>query len=103
MSPQRGATAPEAPVSTMPFSRALNAGLRAALAADDHVLLMGEDIWRLGGVFRVFVFAASGVALALGQRAGLWLCVAGLLSFVALVLRALIMLLLSPTPAEKIP
>ena len=57
----------------------------------------------LGGVFRVFVFAASGVALALGQRAGLWLCVAGLLSFVALVLRALIMLLLSPTPAEKIP
>jgi hypothetical protein len=57
----------------------------------------------LGGVFRVFVFAASGVALALGQRAGLWLCVAGLLSFVALVLRALIMLLLSAPPAEKIP
>ena len=57
----------------------------------------------LGGVFRVFVFTASGVALALGQRAGLWLCVAGLLSFVALVLRALIMLLLSAPPAEKIP
>lgn len=57
----------------------------------------------LGGVFRVFVFAAGGVALALGQHAGLWLCVAGLLSFVVLVLRALIMLLLSAPPAEKIP
>lgn len=38
---------------TMPFSRALNAGLRRALSQDDRVLLMGEDIGRLGGVFRV--------------------------------------------------
>jgi pyruvate dehydrogenase E1 component beta subunit len=38
---------------TLPFSRALNAGLRRALQDDDHVLLMGEDIGPLGGVFRV--------------------------------------------------
>ena len=40
-------------ISTMPLSKAMNAGLRAALAADDRVLLMGEDIGPLGGVFRV--------------------------------------------------
>ncbi len=40
-------------VQTMPFSRALNAGLRRAMADNDRVLLMGEDIGRLGGVFRV--------------------------------------------------
>ena len=40
-------------ISTMPLSKAMNAGLRAALANDDHVLLMGEDIGPLGGVFRV--------------------------------------------------
>lgn len=38
---------------TMPFSRALNAGMRRALAEDDRVLLLGEDIGPLGGVFRV--------------------------------------------------
>nr|WP_284294999.1 alpha-ketoacid dehydrogenase subunit beta [Luteimicrobium album] len=37
----------------MPFAKAINAGLRAALASDDKVLLMGEDIGALGGVFRV--------------------------------------------------
>ncbi|MGE3194026.1 MAG: alpha-ketoacid dehydrogenase subunit beta [Microbacteriaceae bacterium] len=35
------------------MAKAINAGLRAALAADDKVLLMGEDIGTLGGVFRV--------------------------------------------------
>ncbi|MBI5162137.1 MAG: alpha-ketoacid dehydrogenase subunit beta [Micrococcales bacterium] len=35
------------------MAKALNAGLRAALEQDDRVLLMGEDIGRLGGVFRV--------------------------------------------------
>lgn len=49
---------------TMPISRALNAGLRAALAADDHVLLMGEDIGRLGGVFRV----TEGLQAEFGER-----------------------------------
>ena len=32
---------------------ALNAALRSALSHDDHVLLLGEDIGALGGVFRV--------------------------------------------------
>jgi pyruvate dehydrogenase E1 component beta subunit len=40
-------------IQTMPFSRALNAGMRRALAESDRVLLMGEDIGPLGGVFRV--------------------------------------------------
>ena len=40
-------------IETMPFSRALNAGLRRAMTENDRVLLMGEDIGRLGGVFRV--------------------------------------------------
>jgi 2-oxoisovalerate dehydrogenase E1 component beta subunit len=38
---------------TMPLGRAINAGLRKALADDPRVLLMGEDIGTLGGVFRV--------------------------------------------------
>lgn len=35
------------------MAKALNEGLRAAMAADDKVLLLGEDIAQLGGVFRV--------------------------------------------------
>jgi len=35
------------------MARALNAGLRDALESDDKVLLIGEDIGLLGGVFRV--------------------------------------------------
>ena len=35
------------------LSRAINAGLRRALESDPKVLLMGEDIGPLGGVFRV--------------------------------------------------
>ena len=37
----------------LPISKAINAGLRAAMAADHSVVLMGEDIGPLGGVFRV--------------------------------------------------
>ncbi len=37
----------------LPISKAINAGLRAAMAADERVVLMGEDIGPLGGVFRV--------------------------------------------------
>lgn len=37
----------------LPISRALNAGLRRSLETSDRVLLMGEDIGPLGGVFRV--------------------------------------------------
>ncbi|WP_133520013.1 alpha-ketoacid dehydrogenase subunit beta [Curtobacterium flaccumfaciens] len=35
------------------MAKALNAGLAAAMQADDKVLLMGEDIGQLGGVFRI--------------------------------------------------
>ncbi|WP_250897892.1 alpha-ketoacid dehydrogenase subunit beta [Curtobacterium flaccumfaciens] len=35
------------------MAKALNAGLAAAMEADDKVLLMGEDIGQLGGVFRI--------------------------------------------------
>ncbi len=38
-------------VTTM--AKALNAALRRALESDDRVLLMGEDIGKLGGVFRI--------------------------------------------------
>ena len=37
----------------LPMARALNAGLRSAMEDDPKVLLMGEDIGALGGVFRV--------------------------------------------------
>ena len=38
---------------TMTLAGAINAGLRAAMDRDPKVLLMGEDIGALGGVFRV--------------------------------------------------
>ena len=40
-------------VQTLSMAKAITAGLREALRADDKVLLMGEDIGPLGGVFRV--------------------------------------------------
>ncbi|MGV8885843.1 MAG: alpha-ketoacid dehydrogenase subunit beta [Microbacteriaceae bacterium] len=40
-------------VQTLPMAKALNAGLRKAMSDDPRVLLMGEDIGPLGGVFRV--------------------------------------------------
>ena len=40
-------------MTTMTMAKALNAGLRKALGADPLVLLAGEDIGKLGGVFRV--------------------------------------------------
>ncbi|MFE7416075.1 alpha-ketoacid dehydrogenase subunit beta [Rhodococcus sp. NPDC057529] len=39
--------------TTLPLGKALNAGLRRALEDDPKVLLMGEDIGPLGGVFRI--------------------------------------------------
>jgi 2-oxoisovalerate dehydrogenase E1 component beta subunit len=35
------------------LAKALNEGLRSAMERDDKVILLGEDIGRLGGVFRV--------------------------------------------------
>jgi 2-oxoisovalerate dehydrogenase E1 component beta subunit len=40
-------------MTSMPLVKALNTGLRRAMEDDPKVLLMGEDIGRLGGVFRV--------------------------------------------------
>jgi 2-oxoisovalerate dehydrogenase E1 component beta subunit len=40
-------------VQKMALSPAINAGLRRAMTENDRVLLMGEDIGPLGGVFRV--------------------------------------------------
>ncbi len=40
-------------MSELTLSKALGSGLRRALADDDRVVLMGEDIGTLGGVFRV--------------------------------------------------
>lgn len=40
-------------VENLPLAKAINLGLRQALADDPKVLLMGEDIGTLGGVFRV--------------------------------------------------
>src|SRR6201994_5188001 len=40
-------------MTTLTLSRALNEGLRRALENDPKVMIMGEDVGRLGGVFRV--------------------------------------------------
>ena len=40
-------------MTTLTLAKSLNAGLRRALAGDEKVVLMGEDIGDLGGVFRV--------------------------------------------------
>src|SRR5882757_6212871 len=47
----------------MSMSRALNRALHDALAADDRVYLLGEDIGALGGVFRV----TDGLARRFGE------------------------------------
>ncbi len=48
-------TQPAAPTrtATLPMAKALNEALRRDLADDPKVLVMGEDVGRLGGVFRV--------------------------------------------------
>ncbi|GGD08844.1 alpha-ketoacid dehydrogenase subunit beta [Nocardioides daphniae] len=40
-------------VERVTLAKALNAGLRRAMEADDKVLVMGEDVGKLGGVFRI--------------------------------------------------
>jgi 2-oxoisovalerate dehydrogenase E1 component beta subunit len=40
-------------METMTIGKALNAGLRRALEDDPKVLIMGEDVGKLGGVFRI--------------------------------------------------
>ena len=50
--------------ATMSLSKALNAGLRRAMERDARVVLMGEDIGKLGGVFRV----TEGLQADFGER-----------------------------------
>ncbi len=40
-------------MATMTIAKGINSGLRAAMERDPKVILMGEDIGKLGGVFRV--------------------------------------------------
>jgi len=40
-------------MSTITLAKGVNMGLRAAMEADPKVLVMGEDVGKLGGVFRV--------------------------------------------------
>lgn len=40
-------------MTQLTMGKALGAGLRRAMTDDDRILLMGEDIGRLGGVFRI--------------------------------------------------
>ena len=40
-------------MSSMTIAKAINLGLRRALQADPKVLIAGEDVGKLGGVFRI--------------------------------------------------
>ncbi len=40
-------------IETLTLSKAINTGLRRAMERDDRVVVMGEDVATLGGVFRV--------------------------------------------------
>jgi len=51
-------------VQTLTMAKALNEGLRRAMLDDDRVLMMGEDIATLGGVFRV----TEGLKTEFGER-----------------------------------
>ncbi|MGO1317293.1 MAG: alpha-ketoacid dehydrogenase subunit beta [Cellulomonadaceae bacterium] len=51
--PVAPAAQPPSGPTTLTLAKAINLGLRQALADNEKVLLMGEDIGRLGGVFRV--------------------------------------------------
>ena len=43
----------EAPMAQITMAKALNTALRDAMEADDRVVLLGEDVGTLGGVFRI--------------------------------------------------
>jgi 2-oxoisovalerate dehydrogenase E1 component beta subunit len=53
--PTIGTSAPAATpaVQTITMAKALNQGIRAAMERDPKVLVMGEDVGKLGGVFRI--------------------------------------------------
>jgi 2-oxoisovalerate dehydrogenase E1 component beta subunit len=49
----RPATGAESRTQTVSLAKALNMGLRAAMERDPKVIVMGEDVGKLGGVFRI--------------------------------------------------
>ncbi|MCX7521282.1 alpha-ketoacid dehydrogenase subunit beta [Microbacterium sp. STN6] len=51
-------------MTTLTMAKAINAGLKQAMTDDDRVVLMGEDIGTLGGVYRV----TDGLQREFGQR-----------------------------------
>ena len=53
-----------APMTVLTMAKALNAALAAAMSDDPRVLVMGEDVGRLGGVFRV----TDGLQARFGDR-----------------------------------
>ena len=44
------------------LGKALNHGLRRALESDSKVVIMGEDVGKLGGVFRICLLYTSDAA-----------------------------------------
>jgi 2-oxoisovalerate dehydrogenase E1 component beta subunit len=58
------ATGPATGTEQLTLSKAINTGLRRALEDDEKVLLLGEDIGKLGGVFRV----TDGLQRDFGER-----------------------------------
>src|ERR1700743_752909 len=50
---QRAGAGQTPPVRTVTMAKALNQGLRSAMEADPKVIIMGEDVGKLGGVFRI--------------------------------------------------
>src|ERR1700744_2685204 len=67
-SPARVAAQPPAPPAPAPapvtMAGALNQALADALAADDRVVVFGEDVGTLGGVFRI----TDGLAKRFGEQ-----------------------------------
>ena len=57
-------TIAEPTTTTMTLGSAINAGLRRAMEDDDRVILMGEDIGALGGVYRI----TEGLQKSFGDR-----------------------------------
>jgi len=69
-------------------------GRRTAMRDRLHTIL------GVGGAIRSLLFLGGGVLLAFGQEMGFWVAAAGLLSFVALVLRATVVFLFSSSANE---
>ncbi|MGH3376190.1 MAG: alpha-ketoacid dehydrogenase subunit beta, partial [Actinoallomurus sp.] len=49
---------------TVTFAQALNRALHDSMLADDRVLVFGEDVGKLGGVFRI----TEGLQDTFGER-----------------------------------